>query len=198
MQKNIIKHNKLVLVVVMGLVISFTIPNIYNAGIISISNKGMLLKTSSLKVDKKIVTPSSDDINLIEEENTEVLTRGAIGKEEQIISFAKEQLGKKYVWGAVGDNVFDTIGLIKYVYGKFGLEISNDIKEQYNVGTELDWESLNSGDLVFFQNEKDIDHIGIYIGNGDFIHATTNGVIISSLLDGYYSDTYIGARRIIE
>lgn len=195
MPKKIKMHNKLILVICLGLIVSLVNPVIYNAATSVNANKNGILKTTTLKIDKKIVTPSEDYIDIKEEEPV-ALNRGAATLEEQIVSFAHSQLGKKYVWGATGESVFDGIGLVKFVYGKFGIKIGDSIENIHNNNEKIEWDNMSIGDLVFFQKGEKVDHIGIFIGDGDFIHVTTSGVIISSLLEGYYSDIYAGAIRI--
>ena len=128
---------------------------------------------------------------------------------DKLIDYAKQFLGRPYVYGANGPNSFDCTGFTCYVYKNFG--IKNLPRSAYsqgytNYGIKLNSISeLKKGDLVFFNTVDDndlSDHAGIYIGNGQFIHAsssTKNGVqvVISSLNSGYYNRVFSWARRVL-
>ncbi len=114
----------------------------------------------------------------------------------------KRNLGKRYVWAEEGPYCFDCSGLTYFTYGTMGIEIPRVAKEQFRVGTPIPKSQLQKGDLVFFDTGKyftgKVTHVGIYIGDGKFEHASTSkkGVIISSLNSPYYKRRYLGARRI--
>lgn len=131
-------------------------------------------------------------------ENRNMASRGAIGKGSEVVSYAYKFIGKPYVYGATGPNAFDCSGLTQYVYNKFGVNISRTTYTQVQEGTKVDKNNLMAGDLVFFSTEGSISHVGIYIGEGKFIHAPRRGkpVMVSSLTDGYYAQRYATARRI--
>ncbi len=125
-------------------------------------------------------------------------SRGAISKGSEVVNYAYKFLGKPYVYGAAGPNAFDCSGLTQYVYNRFGIDLSRTTYSQVNQGVKVDRSNLIAGDLVFFNTEGSISHVGIYIGNGEFIHAPRTGkpVMVSSLDDGYYAQKYATARRI--
>ncbi len=114
----------------------------------------------------------------------------------------KSNLGKRYVWAEEGPYCFDCSGLTYFTYGTMGIEIPRVAREQFKVGTPVARDQLQKGDLVFFDTGRyftgRVTHVGIYIGNGKFEHASTakRGVIISSLNNPYYKRRYLGARRI--
>jgi hypothetical protein len=116
-----------------------------------------------------------------------------------IVEYAYNFLGRPYVWGASGPNSFDCSGLTAYVFGKFGYSLGHYTGEQYRMGTSVSRADLQMGDLVFFNTTGAHSHVGIYIGNGSFIHAPSTGdvVKISSLNDSYYGAKFCGGRRII-
>ena len=127
---------------------------------------------------------------------------------EDIIDLAKDQLGKKYVYGADGPNYFDCSSLTQYCFKKAaGVSLSRTAQKQ---GYENKYEKISStsdlrrGDLVFFNtNDSDsdlCDHVGIYLGSREFIHASSAAekVIISSLSSGYYKRTFSWGRRVFE
>ena len=120
----------------------------------------------------------------------------------QIIAYAKQFLGRPYVWGGNGPNSFDCSGFTKYVYSHFGYNLNRTASAQLKNGVSVSRSELQAGDLVFFYNGKvstPVSHVGIYIGNGDFIHASSNSytVEISSLYAKNYDAKYVYARRII-
>lgn len=161
-------------------------------------NKGITLKTSELKTTKVIKAPS-DGLVTSDSVGTDAASRGAINKGTQVVNYAYKFLGKPYVYGAAGPNAFDCSGLTQYVFSKLGVNLSRTTYTQVGEGTKVNRSDLKQGDLVFFNTQGSTSHVGIYVGNGQFIHAPRTGkpVMISSLSDGYYSQKYSTARRII-
>jgi cell wall-associated NlpC family hydrolase len=124
-------------------------------------------------------------------------------KSKRIIELAKKKLGKRYVWGAVGQrNTFDCSGLTTYVCKANGIRIPRRAIEQSKYGKYVPRDKLQPGDLVFFDTSKRrkgyVNHVGIYIGNGKFIHASSakKKVVITSLDKPFYSQRFKGARRV--
>ena len=120
---------------------------------------------------------------------------------EKIFQIAKKELGKRYVWGAVGPKTFDCSGFTSYVYRKIGINIPRTSKQQAKYGKLVHRDQLKPGDLIFFDTNyrrKGIDHVGIYIGNNKFIHASSarKRVIITSLNKAFYKQRFKLARRI--
>lgn len=124
-------------------------------------------------------------------------------KGEQIANYAKQFLGCKYVYGASGPSSFDCSGFTMYVYKHFGINLSHSATAQSRNGSYVAKENLQLGDLVFFKDYETMDgigHCGIYIGEGNFIHASSGTgycVKISTLLTGAYKARYETARRLI-
>ncbi|MBE6927313.1 MAG: hypothetical protein E7467_02285 [Ruminococcaceae bacterium] len=119
---------------------------------------------------------------------------------EDLVAFAKSFVGYPYVYGGNGPNCFDCSGFVLYVYKHFGYSFSRGAQEQYLDGVHIAKSDLRLGDLVFFSgNGYAITHVGLYIGDGNFIHASnpTRGVVIDTLMSGYYSTHYWSACRII-
>lgn len=129
----------------------------------------------------------------------EVVYTGSGG---EVAQKALEYVGYRYVYGgSTPSGGFDCSGFTMYIYGLFDCKLSHGASYQYNKGTYVDKSSLQPGDLVFFTpwpSGSGIGHVGIYIGNDEFVHASTSttGVIISSLNSGSYVSRYYGARRI--
>jgi len=120
----------------------------------------------------------------------------------KVITLAKTKLGRKYVWGAQGKNVFDCSGLTQYVYKKQGINIPRRAIWQSKFGKQVSRKNLKKGDLVFFDTSKRrkgyVNHVGIYIGNNKFIHASSakKKVVITSLNKNFYSKRFTGGRRV--
>ena len=118
---------------------------------------------------------------------------------EAIIATAKQYIGVPYVWGGSTPSGFDCSGYIQYVFGKHGISLPRTSAQQYTVGVWVSKSNLRPGDLVFYNTSgSGVSHLGIYIGNGKFIHASTSrGVMISEMSNSYWSARYYGARRIL-
>ena len=119
----------------------------------------------------------------------------------QIVDFALGYLGSNYVYGGASPSGFDCSGFSSYVYKHFGYTITRTASGQYrNDGTSIPKSELYAGDLVFFSsNRSSVTHVGIYIGDNEFIHASTpsSGVVISRLDSTYYINAWWGAKRIV-
>lgn len=120
---------------------------------------------------------------------------------EQIVATAMQYLGYPYAWGGTTPAGFDCSGFVYYVVNQvIGGSFPRGLEGQAVSGTYVDPGNLQPGDLVFFQNTYmwGLSHVGIYIGNGQFIHAAneSTGVIISNMWDGYWGPRYYTARRI--
>lgn len=120
----------------------------------------------------------------------------------EIVAYAKQFIGYPYVYGGNGPNSFDCSGFVKYIYAQFGYTLNRTATDQLKNGIEIPLDSVQPGDLVFFRASgtvKPVSHVGLYVGDGQFIHAstTTKGVRYDNLFTGYYSNIYVYARRII-
>jgi peptidoglycan DL-endopeptidase CwlO len=113
----------------------------------------------------------------------------------RVVQIAEQYLGYPYVWGAAGPDAFDCSGLVTYVYAQVGISLPHFAAAQWNYGTYVSIDQLRPGDLVFFAA---LDHVGIYIGNGEYIEAPHPGgvVQITSLSDPWAAANYYGAKRI--
>ncbi len=127
-----------------------------------------------------------------------------------LLAFAKSFEGYPYVYGGNGPNSFDCSGFVLYVYRHFGYSFARGAQEQYMDGMHVDFDDLLPGDLVFFTSYggnnwtnssfRNITHVGLYLGDGYFIHASnpTRGVVIDTLWSGYYLSHFWGACRMIK
>ncbi|WP_343101365.1 NlpC/P60 family protein [Romboutsia sp. MSSM.1001216sp_RTP31141st1_G3_RTP31141_220114] len=119
------------------------------------------------------------------------------GKASKLINIAKSKLGSPYVWGATGPNKFDCSGLTSWCYKQIGINIPRTSREQGVAGKYVSKANLQPGDLVFFNNP--ISHVGMYIGNGQMIHAPKPGDVVKivSINISYYTSRYNTARRFL-
>jgi len=123
------------------------------------------------------------------------------GRVKTVLTRALALLGTPYRWGGTSpDSGFDCSGLVGYVFrNALGIELPRVSREMAQSGELIsDRAKLNEGDLVFFGKRGQVDHVGIYLGEGRFVHAPRTGkdVMVSSLESGYWSGKYMQARRV--
>ena len=138
--------------------------------------------------------------------NNEQVTNKTENKNETtgsaIVDYAKKYLGYKYVSGGSSpEKGFDCSGFTQYIFKNFGIQLNRASRDQIKNGTPVERNNIQLGDIVLFNDDsnKTIGHVGIYIGDGNFIHASnpSDGVKITSLSTSYYKTRYVGARRLI-
>jgi cell wall-associated NlpC family hydrolase len=111
-----------------------------------------------------------------------------------VVGIAMQYLGVPYRWGGADPSGFDCSGFVMYVYAQMGVSLPHSSYAQYGYGSPVAQGDLQPGDLVFFDG---LGHVGLYIGGGQFIHAPHTGDVVKiSSLSGWYSATYVGARRL--
>ena len=134
-------------------------------------------------------------------EDYEELDNSASDDAIDIANFAMEFVGYPYIYGAESpSDGFDCSGLVYYCFGEYGYSLKRTADDQMNHnGVAVSRSNLQVGDLVFFGNGSYANHVGIYIGNNNFVHAAnpSSGVRVSSMNETYYANRYITARRII-
>jgi cell wall-associated NlpC family hydrolase len=161
------------------------------------------------------VDPEAEDVSEGKTEKPDLADRGADNltgearKEallrQEIVDYAKTLIGIKYVYGGESKKGFDCSGFVKYVYNHFDIDIVRKSSDQAKGGKAVKKADLQPGDLVFFDTVddgvlNDISHVGIYVGDGKFIHASTykkHAITIESLSSVYYSKRYMRARDYI-
>lgn len=118
---------------------------------------------------------------------------------------AKELLGKKYVWGATGPRTYDCSGFTQKLYRDVGIKLPRVSRQQAKKGEYVRFENLKKGDLVFFDTKRKgkrrVTHVGIYLGNGDFIHASSGAkkvVICNFKKKCFYKKCFLWGRRVIQ
>lgn len=116
-----------------------------------------------------------------------------------IIATAKKYIGVPYQWGGSTPSGFDCSGFVQYVFKAHGISLPRVSRDQYAAGYAVSKSNLKPGDLVFFNTSgSGVSHLGIYMGNDQFIHASTSkGVIIAQLSSSYWTSRYVGARRVL-
>lgn len=125
-----------------------------------------------------------------------------VSKGQEIADYALQFLGYRYVHGGTSPSGFDCSGLTTYVYKQFGYTLNRTCSGQLDNGTPVSMSELQPGDIVIFRkgnSSQRATHVGLYIGNNQFIHASTptKGVIISKMSDSYYTTGFVGGRRIV-
>ena len=124
---------------------------------------------------------------------------------KKIEKYAKAKLGNRYVWGATGPNNFDCSGFTKEVFhSTLGINIPRVSREQAKFGKRVEFKDLRRGDMVFFDTEKKfskrVNHVGIYLSNGRFIHASSakkKVVITSFRKKPFYKKRFLWGRRVV-
>jgi cell wall-associated NlpC family hydrolase len=125
---------------------------------------------------------------------------------EAVVQTATQVMGTPYRWGGTGEDGFDCSGLIQYAYGEHGISLPRRSVDQAQSGQPVERviEELRAGDILTFSTrEGPVTHVGLYVGDGQFIHSASRGVQLSRLSadDPYGSwwwERWVGARRIVE
>ncbi|MBO5324499.1 MAG: C40 family peptidase [Oscillospiraceae bacterium] len=130
-----------------------------------------------------------------------VSTTEALQLRNSIRSTAKKYIGVRYVWGGSSPRGFDCSGFTQYVFRQNGYSLHRSALQQLQDGVIISKEDLQCGDLIFFTNTVHsgsyASHVGIYIGNGQMIHAGDNGIAVVDFNKAYYQNHFLCARRMI-
>lgn len=196
----------------------------YNDKVTIVAEDGEWYKITSPKsgyVNKKLVTISDDTLTSrsLTEERKVITDETTVNQEtndslnqvftnfnngNKVADYAKQYLGYSYVVGGkTPESGFDCSGFTRYVYLNFGYNLGNTAASQTNIGVEISREDMQVGDLILFYNEgkTSIGHTGVYIGNGEFVHAANpdRGVVTDNInSNSYYNERFVSARRIVE
>ena len=192
-RKNTVKMKKIIFLIIL-------LCNLYNIafskGEISFVKQKERKKEESLQIKEKDNNKISEEVIIVSSESKEWKMRN------YIVQQAKNQLEVPYVWGAEGNGAFDCSGFVKYVYKKANIitpRVANDMAKTYERVYRA--KELKPGDLIFFETKEKgrISHTGMYIGNGQFIHASSayKKVVISKL-DGFYAEHFQGGANVIK
>lgn len=160
-------------------------------------------KSVEAPVQERVAQPTvltvkldSQDAPPVQEKNEGFISR-MVDATKGLMSRAASWLGTRYVWGGSSRHGVDCSGLTRLIYGSEGVNLPHKAKLQYQRGQVVARAGLLPGDLVFFNTRGPISHVGIYIGEGKFLHAANprKGVRVDSLSAPYYSKRFAGARR---
>jgi len=152
----------------------------------------------------RIADESGVNANTVRTRGVSQPSRGVatgLSQARNIISTAMEYLGTEYRSGGASPGGFDCSGFVMYVFSQHGISLPHSSRAQAGLGVQVEKSELQPGDLVFFATGEagHINHVGIYTGEGNFIHASTNrGITVTGLGESYYSSCYICARRILQ
>ena len=161
---------------------------------------------------KTVIENKKEPVETTEPKKIEIAQKKVIKKfkaisiDQKIETYAKEKLGQEYVWGATGPDKFDCSGFTKAVFhSTAGIEIPRVSRDQAKVGEYIEYKDLRRGDMVFFDTEKEftkrVNHVGIYLDNGNFIHASSarKKVIITNFRKKpFYKKRFLWGRRVIK
>ena len=146
---------------------------------------------------------SSDYVSIVDEATANAAHAAAANTTngQKMAEFALKYVGYPYVYGGSSPKGFDCSGFVKYVCNQFGYNVNRTASAQMDNGTSVSRNQLQAGDLVFFRksgSSSRASHVGIYVGGGKFVHASTSrvGVIVSGMNEAYYSSGFVGARRV--
>ncbi len=120
------------------------------------------------------------------------------GTGTEMARHALAMLGTPYRYGGASPGGFDCSGLVQYAYRQLGIAVPRTASEQYQAALRVRPRRAEPGDLLFFNFTRTVSHVGIYLGDGRFVHAPTNGrtVEILSLDQPYYRDNFVGFGRL--
>lgn len=159
------------------------------------------LVTESMTLSDRALMLATDLNRLLAPPDAKGAKFAGDGSIKGVLQRALALLGTPYRWGGTSpDSGFDCSGLVGYVFrNALGIELPRVSREMAKTGLPIaDRSKLAEGDLVFFGRSGQIDHVGIYVGNGRFVHAPRTGrdVTVSSLETGYWSEKFLEARRV--
>lgn len=140
--------------------------------------------------DENVEESSASDEEVVVEEDSLA---------SQILDFAKTFIGTPYKSAGSSPGGFDCSGFTSYVYKQFNIDLPRVAQDQYNFGKIVSSSEAKPGDLVAFAHNGYIHHVGIYMGNGEFIHSSsTEGVVITKTNDAYWGPRLLGFSRVLE
>ncbi len=180
---------------------------LYGAGVIGgvgndqFNPSGNTQREEAIALTKRMYDKFSVDV--IDSRDNLALSRGATFRERSVTklkNFISQEMGKPYKWGGTGPDGYDCSGLLYAIFDKLGISLPRTSESQSTAGAYVSKEDLVYGDLVFFARDgANVNHAGIYVGNGEFVHSPQTGEVVktTTLMSGYYERTYYTARRVL-
>lgn len=156
-------------------------------------------KTGYISADYVTVTSGQASDSAVSKPSNSVSYNGTSAKRKAVIEYAAQFLGTPYVYGGSTPSGFDCSGFTSYVFANTVGSIPRVAQAQFDATTRVSMSELKPGDLVFFgSSASSISHVGIYVGDGKFIHSPHTGDVVKyDSLSGYYSNRFQGGGRVI-
>jgi len=117
----------------------------------------------------------------------------------RVVETSKRFLGVPYLWGGTTPLGFDCSGMVQLTFNLNGVNLHRDADQQFQIGEQIEVEKLEPADLLFFSNKRSgITHVGIFIGEGRFLHSSgrANGVTITPFKDRFFQSVFVAGRRV--
>ncbi|MDP4182763.1 MAG: SH3 domain-containing protein [Bacillota bacterium] len=174
---------------------------------ITVPSTSSTKSSSSTKTAKKTTSRGTEEDQQRDAapQNSDDDTSSVSENRQALVAYAKKFLGVRYVYGGSSPNGFDCSGFVLYVFNHFGIDLERVAADQARQGSKVSRENLRPGDVIFFDTNGGrnyVNHAGIYIGDGMFIHASSGSnahkVTISDLSEGFYSNAYMTGRRFLK
>lgn len=178
---------------------------LYGIGVVNGVGENQFSPRSNTSREEAVVLVNRMNEKVKATSGNTIASRSGTSRRESVLKtklgvLIDQEMGKPYQWGAEGPDSFDCSGLVYSIYGRLGISMPRVARDQAKVGTLVAKEDLEYGDLVFFARDgKNINHVGIYVGDGMFAHAPQTGDVVktTTLLSGYYERCYYTAKRVI-
>lgn len=156
---------------------------------------------STTTTSKKTTESTTDSSKSTKSESKTSSTSSNSTKGQEVVAYAKKFLGCSYVYGGSGPSTFDCSGFTMYVFKHFGVSLPHNAATQSGYGSYVSRSNLQPGDIIIFNDYSNsyMGHVGIYVGGGNFIHASSGSgqIIITSLSNSYHNARYVTARRLV-
>ena len=175
---------------------SATIPQLQYAGTSKVDAQALSPDVAEWTSHLIVTTPNRHRGGGIDRFTGSVLSRTS-RIAQQLTRSAMRFLGVPYVFGGTSTSGFDCSGYVQHVFAMLGIGLPRTADAQYDAGRPAVG-GPRPGDLVFFDTYGGVSHVGIYLGHGKFVHASSShGVMVSHLSESYWASRYVGAKRLI-
>ena len=162
------------------------------------TNKEVTPKPTSVTKKPKKPSQAPKNPSSLPAATAPAATGSAAQRQQAVVKLAKSQVGKGYVWGGNGPDAYDCSGLVQSIYSKVGgVQLPRVTTDQVKMGTTVSMDQLQPGDLLYWGSVDAPYHIGIYIGNNQYVHASTpdKGVVLDTISSYFYPCV---AKRVIQ